>query len=175
MAEIIRITSESLQEQIRTLLPSQQGFGEDLQASNVILPIIDLTATAAGETIPGYLQTALAFGSQTSIQIANTTSTVVNNAGFYRIFGTFSMDDANSTANLSLTDGLSSKIILRSYVQTSGTANRDFEFFDFNIYLDSGESLTGTTNSANAYINVTSRQLADTNGNLVNPSGYSPQ
>ena len=42
MAEIIRITSEALQATIRRLLPSQTGFGDDLQATNLITPIIDL-------------------------------------------------------------------------------------------------------------------------------------
>ena len=48
MAQLISITSEALQATIRRLLPSQQGFGEDLQASNVITPVIDVTPTAEG-------------------------------------------------------------------------------------------------------------------------------
>ena len=44
--EIITVNSEALQTQIRDLLPSQNGFGSELQASNVITPIIDLTAAA---------------------------------------------------------------------------------------------------------------------------------
>ena len=50
MAEIVPVVSEALEAQIRDLLPSQRGFGEDLQASNVITPIIDLTAAAEGTT-----------------------------------------------------------------------------------------------------------------------------
>ena len=52
MSQIIRITSEALQATVRRLLPSQQGFGEDLQASNVITPVIDLTPTAEGSQLP---------------------------------------------------------------------------------------------------------------------------
>jgi hypothetical protein len=44
--EIITVNSEDLQTQIRDLLPSQNGFGSELQASNVIFPIIDLTRSA---------------------------------------------------------------------------------------------------------------------------------
>ena len=47
--EIITVNSEALQTTIRDLLPSQNGFGSELQASNVITPIIDLTATAAAK------------------------------------------------------------------------------------------------------------------------------
>ena len=61
--EIITVNSEILQTQIRDLLPSQNGFGSELQASNVITPIIDLTATAEGSSLGSDLQTALAFGS----------------------------------------------------------------------------------------------------------------
>jgi len=48
--EIITVNSEELQTQIRDLLPSQNGFGSELQASNVITPIIDLTAAAEGSS-----------------------------------------------------------------------------------------------------------------------------
>ena len=50
--EITPITSEALQAVIRRLLPSQRGFGDDLQATNLITPIIDLTPTAEGSSIP---------------------------------------------------------------------------------------------------------------------------
>ena len=48
MAQLISITSEALQATVRRLLPSQQGFGEDLQATTVVTPIIDLTPSAEG-------------------------------------------------------------------------------------------------------------------------------
>ena len=64
--EIISVNSEVLETQIRDLLPSQNGFGSELQASNVITPIIDLTAAAEGSGLGSNLQTAIAFGSQTA-------------------------------------------------------------------------------------------------------------
>ena len=45
---ISSVTSEALQLKLRQLLPSQQGFGTDLTASNTIVPVIDLTAAAEG-------------------------------------------------------------------------------------------------------------------------------
>ena len=48
MSQIIPIVSEALQATVRRLLPSQNGFGEDLQASNVIVPIVNLTPSAEG-------------------------------------------------------------------------------------------------------------------------------
>ena len=58
--EIITVNSESLQTQIRDLLPSQNGFGSELQASNVITPIIDLTSAAEGTGLPQILQQSIA-------------------------------------------------------------------------------------------------------------------
>ena len=67
--EIITVNSETLQAQIRDLLPSQAGFGSELRASNVITPIIDLTATAEGSGLPQDFARALAFGSQTAFPL----------------------------------------------------------------------------------------------------------
>ena len=112
MSQIISITSEALQATIRRLLPSQQGFGEDLQASNVILPIVDLTPTAEGSSVPTYLQQALAFGSQTAFEVSNTTTQLAGSPGFYRVFGTISLY-MNTTTNISgfiqIQDGASTK------------------------------------------------------------------
>jgi len=171
MAQITSITSESLQAKIRELLPSQQGFGEDLQASNVILPTIDLTAAAQGTTTPQYLQTALAFGSQTAFFATNSTVTVANTAGFFRIFGASSIrGTGNQNTEFILTDGLASKIIWKQF--SSGNAVLEFDFY---IFLASGESLTATASSASSYLTGSSRQVADVDGKLVYPSGFTPQ
>jgi hypothetical protein len=55
---ISTVTSEALQLKLRQLLPSQQGFGTDLSASDTIIPIIDLTAAAEGSDVPEFLQRA---------------------------------------------------------------------------------------------------------------------
>jgi len=81
MAEIREVVSEQLQATIRRLLPSQRGFTEDLQASNVITPIIDLTPTAEGSLLDTSLQQALAFGSQTAFNVINANTTIINTAG----------------------------------------------------------------------------------------------
>ena len=72
--EIITMNREVLQSQIRDVLPSQNGFGSELQASNVITPIIDLTAAAEGSGLPVSLHQAIAFGSQSAFSVENTTT-----------------------------------------------------------------------------------------------------
>ena len=90
MPQITSITSEALQATIRRLLPSQQGFGDDLQATNLITPIIDLTPSAEGSEFRQDLQTATSFNSQTSQSTFNTTDTVLSTPGFWYVKVTFS-------------------------------------------------------------------------------------
>ena len=168
--QITSVTSEALQSQIRTLLPSQEGFGTDLMAQNVIVPIIDLTSAAEGSSVPQNLQTALAFGSQTPFAIANATlTTIISTSGFHRVFGV-----ANATGsgvmNLTLDDGTSIKNI---YLIVS--AGQMVENFDFVVFLRAGDSLKATASTAACRLDGSTRQIADVNGVLVNPVGFNPQ
>jgi len=176
--QITSVTSEALQAQIRNLLPSQEGFGTDLLAQNVIVPIIDLTTAAEGSSVPEYLQTALSFGSQTAFSVANTTSTLINNTGFYRIFGaiTFRQGATDCLAKFNLTDGLSTKIIYALNGLNSGTTDVAYSLnFDFVVFLSAGESLTATSNQIYIFLDGSTRQVADINGTLVQPVGFNPQ
>ena len=178
MAQITSITSEALQAKIRELLPSQQGFGEDLQASNVILPVIDLTAAAAGTATPEILQTALAFGSQTSNTANNSTVTLANTAGFWRL--DYNITAVNETAaaksaSIGITDGLGTKNITQVTMFPTAQALAVTETETLVVFLRSGDSLTATTNSTRIYLNATVRQIANVNGQLVYPSGFTPQ
>jgi len=176
MSEVIRVTSEALQSTIRDLLPSQNGFGDDLMASNVIIPTIDLTASAEGSQIGQNLQTALGFGSQTAFEITNSTSTIINNTGFFRVFGTVGgrvQSSAPIEGYFSMTDGLSTKKVW-AFDTTLPTSTDPVAGigFDFVVYLNAGESMSGTGNSGSTLVGST-RQIADINGNLINPVGFS--
>ena len=177
MAQLINITSEALQTTIRRLLPSQQGFGEDLQASNVITPIIDLTPTAEGSEVRQDLQTALSHGAITTFSVSNTTSTLVNNPGFFRVYGVASNETQAGGNNLKfeLSDGFSAKAFWQIQSDNnSGTASL-YVPFDFVVFLKAGDSLTGTTNYSRAALIGSTYQIADVNSNLQNPSGFTPQ
>jgi hypothetical protein len=165
--EIITVNSEALQTSIRDLLPSQNGFGSELQASNVITPIIDLTATAEGSVLRNDLQSALAFGSQTAFDVTTGTTTLANSPGFYRCAGIANIG-ASSTSQQSkfeLTDGATVKVIFQ--FSLTGAIN-----FDFVVWLATGESLTCSATNNNFSMNGSIRQIADSEGNLVNPSGF---
>lgn len=178
MAQITRVTSEALQAKIRQLLPSQQGFGEDLEAQNVIVPVVDLTETAEGSAVRQDLQTALAFGSMSTHLVANATTTIINTTGFYRVFGNVTIGEASSAARSGefvLSDGSTDKNIYSigataTSANVLGTAN-----YDFVVFIGAGESLKIVSDAVDVIFGGSTRQIADINGVLVNPSGFSPQ
>lgn len=179
MAQQVKsITSESLEAAYRALTPSQDGFTEDLMASNTIIPVLDLTATASGTSTPQYLQTALAFGSQTAFNISNTTTVIANSPGFYRIFGAASTRVGSPSfvqnASFTMSDGLSTKTIW-GYQYATGSDSSFITTFDFTVFLGTGESISGVSDNAQTDIIGSSRQVADVNGVLVNPDGFTPQ
>lgn len=175
---ISSVTSENLQLKLRQLLPSQQGFGTDLSASDTIIPIIDLTAAAEGSDVSEFLQIALAFGSQTVFSIANTNSDVATNPGFYRFVGTatvVSNTGSAQSARINLSDGFATKIVWQMNVPASLGVNSFFNVpFDVVIFLNAGEvvnlSATSTSTIAGSF-----RQVANTNGVLTQPVGFNPQ
>lgn len=177
MAQIIRITSEALQATIRRLLPSQQGFGEDLQASNVIQPIIDLTPTAEGSILRQDLQSALNHGGNTAFSINSTTTAIANTPGFWRVTGTCTLtaDGAGvRRAEFQITDGTTSKIMW-AFAQNANTGNEPTAVsYDLVFFLDSGDTLNGFGQDA-AQLRGSARQIATITGDLVNPVGYVSQ
>ena len=155
-------------------MPSQQGFTEDLQATNVITPIIDLTPSAEGDELPIDLARAIAFGSQTAFDVSNTTTTIINNTGFYRVFGVsnISCNAGGQQCRFDMTDGLSTKQVWSHEFAAATEAQTAVEF-DFVVFLASGESISCTTASTNSVLAGSTRQIADVNGNRVNPDGFS--
>lgn len=177
---ISSVTSEALQLKLRQLLPSQQGFGTDISASDTIIPVIDLTGAAEGSDVPQYLQTALAFGSQTEFSSNNSTAVIANSPGFYRIYAAASArsNAASGTvvrASLSMTDGSTTKTIWQLVVRDNNEAPMASENVDITVFLGVGESVSAITNAAQGYIVGSVRQVADVNGTLVQPSGFTPQ
>jgi len=172
--EIITVNSETLEATVRDLLPSQNGFGSELQASNVIMPIIDLTASAEGTGLSQNLQTAMSLDSITTFNIVNETDTsIISNTGFYRVFGVASME-AQSTAKyaiFSLTDGSTQKDFL-IWAPAAGTSSQTTTIFDFVVFLPAGHSMLGTSTSSDIALIGNTRQIATITGELVNPAGF---
>ena len=171
MAEEFVIKSEAIESKINQLLPSQGGFqaGVDFSASTMVIPIVDLTETAEGSALRQDLQTALSFTQQTRFSVNNTTSTIVNTTGFYRVFGAVNVKtraSASESALFILNDGATSKTINEFFYASGADNNYLVNTFDFIIKLTAGDSFIITA-SLNAGVNGSTRQIADINGNLV--------
>ena len=177
MSQVIPVVSEALQTTVRKLLPSQFGFGEDLQASNVIIPIIDLTASAEGSAIGVSLQQALSFDSQTSVQAVNTTTVLANTAGFWKIdynLNASSSGTASGFSAIQLSDGISVKNIVECNSIRTNNVQREAAEGTLVVYLDAGDSISCLSSDTRSPAFATARQVATTTGELVNPAGFTP-
>ena len=171
MSELISITSEALQATIRRLLPSQRGFGEDLQASNVIVPIIDVTPTAEGTQLRTDLQTALDKG-VTQTTATGGTTTITSTPGFYSLYSSASSTSATyKTWNISVTDGFSTTVLASQYLNNLNSFHMTVPII---VFISAGESLTMSL-APDVTARLASKQIADVNGNFVNPQGFTPQ
>ena len=173
MGQEFIIKSQDLEDKINQLLPSQGGFqaGVDLSASTQIIPIVDLTETAEGSNVRQDLQTAISHKTATVFNVTNTTTTVVNTTGYYRLVGTASCESGSSSAqfaNINLTDGTTNKVVWAIRIPASTTANFFTEDIDLVFFLEAGDSLSLEC-SGNTFIRGSTRQIADLSGNLVNP------
>lgn len=178
MAQEFFVKSNTLEDKIRQILPSQGGLGAgfDLSASTQIIPIVDLTESAEGSTLREDLQTALSFSDVTSFDVTNSNTTIISTTGYYRVFGTFQGRSSSSsdytTENFELTDGVTTKIIARYRMISLTQPNMVIVPFDFNVFIAAGQSLTINSENSGGLINFTGciKQLASIDGTLTNPS-----
>ena len=170
------INSQELEDKVRNLLPSQGGAGAgfDLSASTQIIPVIDLTESAEGSNLRQDLQTSLSHGSVTSFNVVNTTTTIISNTGYYRIFGALSAISPSSTdeVNISVSDGATSKILINGKVSNrwSTVGTGQVISFDFVVFVPAGGSVTATSGGGGSLsVAGSTRQIADIDGELTNP------
>lgn len=172
MAQEFTIKSQQIEDKINQLLPSQGGFqpGVDFSASTMVIPIVDLTETAEGSSLRSDLQTAISLNSATVFNVNNGTSTIINTTGYWRIIGTASMvvGSSNQECLIRITDGITQKDVWSTEITTQTGQTGVNTPFDLVIYLPAGDSLIVGANSASR-IKGSVRQIADINGNLVNP------
>ena len=178
-----RITSEALEAAFRERFPAQGGaeLVDDLYASGVIQPVFDLSTTAAGGALPVNLQTAWDF-STGNVQIRTTTQTnIITNPGFWLVDLTYSGFQGTATAlntNINIFDGSTAKPVWGITAQVGAAGNDYFNSLEarFVVFLRSGDSLRGKCMFTNFdALDVWYRQIADVNGNLVNPLGFTSQ
>ena len=175
-----RVTSESLEKKFRDTFPSQGGaeLVQDLFASGVIVPTVDFTAAAEGSALRSDLQSAWDFS--TGYQQVNSSVasfTLITNSGFWKVQTNANWRDQGlgETGNLFIDDGASTKIIWEFTIASNLTTDQEgVSSSEMVVFLRAGDSLkascVGTTLQ-----DVVWRQIADVNGNLVNPLGFVSQ
>ena len=174
MAQEFTIKSQDIEDKINQLLPSQGGFqpGVDFSASTMVVPIVDLTETAEGSSVRADLQTAFTLNNTSNFNVSNTFVTIVNTPGYYRVFGTFNGFRASTSdqiARISITDGITTKNPFYVQHEFGSSADGIAIPFDFVVKLEAGDSIAAFTNEDDTRLSGVTRQIADVNGNLINP------
>lgn len=176
-----RVTSEALEAKFRQVFPSQGGaeLVDDLYASGVIQPVIDFSQVAEGSILPPNLQTAWDFATGFVTVAATSPQTVISNPGFWQIdlvfSGYVSVVSAGTYINgIDIWDGATSKPVWE--MNTATGAGNDFSGAledKFVVFLRSGDALRARTwSTTGTKLNIWYRQIADVNGTLVNPLGF---
>lgn len=174
MPQLITITSEAIQAQIRRLLPSQQGFGIDMEASSVITPVIDITPAAEGSQLPIQLQQAVS-ASVTEHSNSGGVLDIITEPGFWRFIGSATIKStgtaAPKTVALEVVSGGVTKKLWRFDIQ--GAINNEVIALPLDeiVYLQAGDQFQSRVSSS-CNLGGSVRQVADVYGNLVNPLGF---
>ena len=175
MGQEVFIKNSNLESKVRELLPSQGGLGAgfDLSASTQIIPIVDLTESAEGSQVRADLQTALSFNDVTAFDHSGAQTTLVNNTGYYRVFGNvsaISTSSATKNGRFELNNGVTDRQIVEYKMNTNSNTTNVMIPFDFIVFLPAGHSLIASTTDSNIVLAGCTKQIADVNGVLTQPS-----
>ena len=173
-----RITSEALEKKFRDVFPAQGGAEliQDLYAAGTIQPVIDFSTVAEGSVLPQNLQTAIDFSVNTGVA-NNGTVLIANTPGFWLVRWCFSIGSeggVDTRVQMFITDGLTNKD-LRDLRQRDNVVNptNTYGFAGEDVvFLRSGDSVSVFSSDNDAWGQFNARQIADVNGNLVNPLGF---
>ena len=168
------INSQELENKVRDLLPSQGGAGAgfDLSASTQIIPIIDLTESAEGSNLRQDLQTAFSHDNISPYDVENSSTTIINNTGFWRVFGNVRQDAGAGvllSGGFDLNDGSTNKRLIEF---NTSFANSIYYppnnvIYDFIVKLSAGDSLICVSGAAGFILQGSTRQIASIDGQLV--------
>ena len=172
-----RVTDEALEKRFRDTFRSQGGaeLVDDLYASGVIVPVVDFTQAATGEVLNTELQQAWDFSTGLNVVASSSPTTVISNAGFWKIDLTASVAVSASgslTSKIDIFDGTTAKIIWNYQNNSGSTVLNGLVEDKFVVFLRSGDVLRASTQGASHPLSIWYRQIADLSGNLVNPSGF---
>ncbi len=169
---------EAIEEDLNSNFPSQGQGNPPLyySLSEVVVPTYNINNVTEGTSLPENLQSAWDFSTGHTEITGATTTTIINNPGFWKVDLTLTMEygTAKRVGRLQLTDGLSTKTIWElGGIVAAGSVDSTSTDNSIVVFLRSGDSLTATTQNPVTIMNVWYRQIAQVNGTLVNPLGFS--
>ena len=175
-----RVTSEALEEKFRQVFPSQGGaeLVQDLYASGVIQPVIDFSTVAEGSVLAPNLQIAWDFATGADQVTSTTYVDIVTTPGFWLVdltyAGLLARNDTNrQNANVDIYDGATSKPIWGiSNLISTGSLQSGYVEGKFVAFLRAGDAMRARVQAPTCTMDIWYRQIADVNGNLVNPLGF---
>ena len=173
--EVITVNSEALEAEVRSLLPSQAGFGSELQATNVITPIIDLTPTASGSNLGTQIQEALNFGGNTAFNCRNNSIVIASSAGFYRVLGTcVALPNTTDRFNgaFQMERGGVTKNLWSLVTPDTAAQGAVSVIVDLTVFLTPDDELSVVSNNDAVTLAGSIRQVATVSGELINPTGF---
>ena len=170
------IVSEALQKTFRDNFPSQVNSGRDLHVSDVVIPIVDFSTSTAVTGLRQDLQEAIDFN-VTTFDVRNTTTTVLNTTGFWRVQAVSFMRTQTAVAQNNrffLDDGTTQKdlFFMDDYVAPGGATVIQGLVLNFVVLLKAGVQFKIFTGNEGSRISGYCRQVADLSGTLQNPDGY---
>jgi len=171
----IPFVSENFQRSFRNTFPSQTSTGRDLHVSDVVIPIVDFTPTSATTSLPFPLLSCGNPNTQFEFITAAGLVAVTINPGFYRMEVGYLSSVTLGFSQIFITDTSTSTNFTLRYLR--GGANQYTQSQDF-IFIPVGFTLSINTSFGSGGTGrneVLFTPIADTNGNLIQPSGYDPQ
>ena len=110
-------------------------------------------------------------GSITSFNVAGPTTTPITTPGYFRCFGSYNthIKAAGVDAGFALSDGTTTKNVITFDSTNSGDTDQLFFLYDFIVFLAAGDSFIANSDTSDAVLSGSTRQIADISGNLVNP------
>ena len=170
---------EAIEEDLNSNFPSQGQGNPPLyySLSEVVVPTYSINSVAEGSGLPQNLQTAWDFSTGAATSDSGT-NTIINTPGFWQIDLTCCVRASDSGARqdctIELYDGSTAKPVWAISTLTDATERDAVSDGSFVVYVRTGDIVrTNHSNAGIQRLDVWYRQIADNNGNLINPLGFS--
>ena len=171
---------EAIEEDLNSNFPSQGQGNPPLyySLSEVVVPTYSINDVAEGTSLPETLQQAWDFSTGHNTESSAGSTNIITTPGFWLIQlntdGTGFGSGSDRFATISMTDGVSTKNIIRQPIQPDNPNNlaSNNYFQTFVVFVRSGDTVTHSA-TAGVLTVASYRQIATVNGELVNPLGFS--